>query len=525
MASQSTTILDALVRTAEQSPDRLAIRFDGEQYSYGDLEDLSHRWAGAFAAFGIASGDRVALFLENGLDFLGAYFGAQRALGTVVLVNTQYRQVELRHILADCAARVCVVDAERLPELNRVVGELSSLEAIVVVDSARSRSDRSIPPLPRVRKGVAVVAATDFVGHSGSLPPGPCPEDVALIAYTSGTTGRSKGAMLSHRNLFENSRSVTSAWRWTHRDHLLLTLPLFHIHGLGVGLNGALLTGSSIELRRRFDPVDVFDTLEHGRITMFFGVPTMYTRLIAEVKKRDAPPPPIRLYVSGSAPLSAVTFVEFAGLFGQTILERYGMTETVMNLSNPVDGERRPGTVGQRFPGQEARIVDLQSREPIVDERQGEIQVRGPHVFQGYWGQPEASAAAFDPDGWFNTGDLGWRSADGYYTISGRARELIITGGYNVYPREVEEVLSSHPAVEEAAVLGLPDADFGERVVAVVVFKASLATIPPTDELVSLCRDQLAGYKKPTQIFVVDRLPRNALGKIQKQLLRDQIAR
>jgi malonyl-CoA/methylmalonyl-CoA synthetase len=294
---------------------------------------------------------------------------------------------------------------------------------------------------------------------------------------------------------------------------------------LGVGVNGTLLTGSTIVLRRRFDPVDVLDTLSDGSITMFFGVPTMYTRLIAEVRKRPQPPAPIRLYVSGSAPLSAQTFEEFAHLFGQPILERYGMTETVMNLTNPYAGERRPGTVGQPFPGQEARIVDLQTRAPILDEQPGEIQVRGPHVFKGYLGQPDATATAFDSEGWFNTGDLGWRSRDGYFTISGRARELIITGGYNVYPREIEEVIASHPGVEEAAVLGLPDADLGEQVVAVVVSKTSGGAVPSPDELVSLCRDQLASYKKPRQVYFVERLPRNALGKIQKHLLREQIER
>ncbi|HLZ09981.1 MAG TPA: AMP-binding protein, partial [Chloroflexota bacterium] len=420
MTPPPATILDAFIRHADRSPGRLAIRFEGEDYSYSDLENRSNRWAGGFVASGIAPGDRVALCLENSVDFIGAYLGAQRAAASIVPVNTLYRQVELRHIFNDSSARFCIVDEAKLPALNQLLGDFPSLETIVVVGSPGYETVGKVAPIRNVPKAPNVVDARDFVRDGTILPPRPSPEDIALIAYTSGTTGRSKGAMLSHRNLFENSRSVTGAWSWTHRDHLLLTLPLFHIHGLGVGLNGALVTGSSIDLRRRFDPVDVLDTLALGEASMFFGVPTMYARLIAEVKKRDAPPPPIRLYVSGSAPLSADTFREFAATFGQTILERYGMTETVMNLSNPLDGERRPGTVGRPFPGQEARIVDLRSREPIVDARTGEIQVRGPHVFSGYWRQPEATEAAFDPEGWFNTGDLGWRSADGYYTISGR---------------------------------------------------------------------------------------------------------
>jgi malonyl-CoA/methylmalonyl-CoA synthetase len=252
---------------------------------------------------------------------------------------------------------------------------------------------------------------------------------------------------------------------------------------------------------------------------MFFGVPTMYTRLIAEAKKRNERPAPIRLYVSGSAPLSVQTFEEFEQLFGQRILERYGMTETAMNLTNPYVGERRPGTVGQPFPGQEARIVDVKTRQPILDERPGEIQVRGPHVFKGYWQNPEATREAFDAEGWFNTGDLGWRSADGYYTISGRARELIITGGYNVYPREVEDVLETHPGVAEAAVIGLPHSDYGEQVVAVVVKRKEVRA----EELIAHCHDQLAAYKKPRQVVFVESLPRNALGKVQKHLLVDQL--
>jgi malonyl-CoA/methylmalonyl-CoA synthetase len=525
MAAQPATIVDAFLRTADRSPDRLAVDFEGVSASYRDLARQSERWAGAFVGFGIADSDRIALFLDNSLDFLGAYLGVHRAGATVVLVNTQYRQVELRHILSDSGARVCVVDAARLSELARVVGNLPALEAIVVVGRDRSTEAGLAKPASSGSRSPVVADAADFLQEDRLVPKLPSPDDVALIAYTSGTTGRSKGAMLTHRNLTENSRAVTQAWSWTENDRLLLTLPLFHIHGLGVGVNGTFLVGGSIDLRRRFDPVDVLDTLGRGEGSMFFGVPTMYSRLIAEVRKRSGPPPAIRLYVSGSAPLSAQTFEEFAGLFGLAILERYGMTETVMNLTNPYDGERRAGTVGQPFPGQEARIVDLGTRVPILDEGPGEIQVRGPHVFRGYWGQPEATAASFDASGWFNTGDLGWRSSDGYYAISGRARELIITGGYNIYPREVEEVLSSHPGVEEAAVLGLPDADFGEQVVAIIVLKVKNASGPSSEELIALCRDQLASYKKPRKVYFVDRLPRNALGKVQKHLLRDQIER
>jgi malonyl-CoA/methylmalonyl-CoA synthetase len=330
--------------------------------------------------------------------------------------------------------------------------------------------------------------------------------------------------MLRHRNLAANSAAVTRAWHWTEQDRLLLTLPLFHIHGLGVGMHGTFLTGSTVDLRRRFDAAEVYATLLQGEVTMFFGVPTMYTRLIAQARQHEQRPQPIRLFVSGSAPLDVQTFTEFEQLFGLRILERYGMTETVMNLTNPYDGERRPGTVGQPFPGQEARIVDVESRQPVLDETPGEIQVRGPHVFKGYWNRPDATAEVFAADGWFSTGDLGWRSADGYFTIAGRARELIISGGYNVYPREIEEVLLGHPAVAEAAVLGLPDPDLGEQVVAAIV-RRQTGTTPESLEadLITRCRDQLAAYKKPRRVVLVDALPRNALGKVQKHVLKEQL--
>lgn len=517
MTNPPASIVEAFLSHAERHPENICLRFEGRVFRYADVRESALRWADAFRRQGVQRGERVALFLENSPAFLEAYLGAQLAGAIVVLVNSQYRQVELRHILHDAGVRLIVTDLPRRAELARVSAELAELEAVVVADAEAVVASA----LSSARGPLVEVTATQFL--QGAVPEEdylPAAEDVALIGYTSGTTGRSKGAMLTHENLLANARAVAEAWRWTGADRLLLTLPLFHIHGLGVGVHGSLLVGGAIDLRRRFDAEEVFDTLLVDPPTMFFGVPTMYTRLIAEAEKRQVRPPPLRLYVSGSAPLSAQTFADFERLFGQPILERYGMTETVMNLTNPYAGERRPGTVGAPFPGQEARIVDIVTRQPILDERLGEIQVRGPHVFVGYWKNPEATVAAFDADGWFNTGDLGWRSSDGYYTIAGRARELIITGGYNVYPREVEEVLLGHPTVAEAAVFGLPDPDFGERVVAAIVPRPG-ATVS-ADELIALCRDQLASYKKPREIHAVESLPRNALGKIQKHVLRER---
>ena len=350
----------------------------------------------------------------------------------------------------------------------------------------------------------------------------PEPDAPAVLGYTSGTTGRAKGALLLQRNLLANIQAITQAWRWTEDDRLLLTLPLFHAHGLMVGMHGTLLTGASVVLRRKFDASDVLTTINADpAITMFFGVPTMYGRLLAEAERLNEPPRPLRLYVSGSAPLSPQVFAEFERVFGQRILERYGMTETIMNMTNPYNGERRPGTVGAPYPGQEARVVGVADREPLPDGEIGEIEVRGPHVFAGYWNRLDATTEAFSADGWFKTGDLGWRSADGYFTITGRARELIISGGYNIYPREVEDVLADYPAVAEVAVLGAPDADLGEQVVAVIVPK--VGQTPDADSIIAFCRERLASYKKPRRVVFADSLPRNALGKVQKHLLAERI--
>jgi malonyl-CoA/methylmalonyl-CoA synthetase len=518
------SIPEAFLASVARHPDKPCLLFEGRTHTYADLRTAAFRWAEALRAWGLVDEDRVALFLENSPTFVAAYLGIQMGGGIVVLVNTQYRQVELRHILQDAGVRLVVTDPAGRAEIERVASELVSLDGIVTVGKPPNEPEPASLLALNVREQSD---AAFLAGAPGAEPPAlPESDAVAVLGYTSGTTGRSKGAMLTHRNLASNAVAITDAWRWTADDRLLLALPLFHAHGLFNGVHGTLLTGATADLRRKFDAADAFDTLLRGETTMFFGVPTMYTRLIAEARKRNPAsrpegprPPPIRLYVSGSAPLSPQTFEEFAELFGQPILERYGMTETIMNLTNPYDGERRPGTVGMAFPGQEARIVDVQTRKPIEDETPGEIQVRGPHVFKGYWQRPDATEEAFDAEGWFNTGDLGWRSKDGYYTISGRARELIISGGFNVYPREVEEVLESHPAVAEAAVVGLPHPDFGEQVVAAVVTRADVAT----DELVDFCKDQLASFKKPRQVFVVKELPRNALGKVQKHVLRESL--
>jgi malonyl-CoA/methylmalonyl-CoA synthetase len=509
------SIVEALLTHAQQEPERPAILFEAQTISYEQLAREVEHFAHALAAWGLQPGDRVALFLGNSPAFVVAYLGTQLAGGIVVLVNTQYRQVELTHIFTDAGVRLCVTSTAGADALRPLT--LPALTTLVIVGEPGAAPAGG--PLEQI-PFAAFVAQGETRPHQPLALP--TPEAPAVLGYTSGTTGRAKGALLSQRNLTANITALTTAWRWTAQDRLLLTLPLFHAHGLMVGLHGTLFTGASAVLRRSFDAAEVLNTLrDDPSITLFFGVPTMYARLLAEAERQGAPAHRLRLFVSGSAPLSPQLFADFERLFGQRILERYGMTETIMNLTNPYEGERRPGTVGGPFPGQEARIVDVRTRQPLPPGEIGEIEVRGPHVFAGYWNRPDATAEAFSADGWFKTGDLGWCSADGYYTITGRARELIISGGYNVYPREVEELLAAHPGIAEVAVVGRPDPDLGEQVVAVVVPREGQH--PDADDIIAFCRERLASYKKPRQVVFVEALPRNALGKLQKHLLTDQL--
>jgi malonyl-CoA/methylmalonyl-CoA synthetase len=495
-AHQPASILAALLAASDRGPDRALLRFEGATHGYGLVADAAARVGAALAARGVAAGDRVALFLENSPGFVVSYLGAFFAGAVVVPVNTAYRAVELSHILGHAGARLCVADAARAA----LVGDLVHAG--------------TLPGLP-------VVAPGDLLAQDAPplAPPNLGPDDLAIIGYTSGTTGRAKGAMLSHGNFMSNAAALTAEWGWTATDRLLLTLPLFHMHGLGVGLHGTLVAGAAIDLWRRFDAAAVLTALAVGDVSMFFGVPTMYGRLLAAAAAAPEPPraPGMRLFVSGSAPLAQDLFTGFSRTFGHVILERYGMTETVMIAGNRLAGERRPGAVGWPCAGVAVRVVDPRTRAALPAGETGEVEVLGLNVCRGYWQDEAASRAAFSPDGWFRTGDLGHLDEGGCLTLSGRARELIISGGFNVYPREVEDVLAAHPQVAEAAVVGLPDADLGEAVTAVVVRRDPALTAA---ELVEHCRVRLAAFKKPRAVHFVDALPRNALGKVQKHVLK-----
>jgi malonyl-CoA/methylmalonyl-CoA synthetase len=389
-------------------------------------------------------------------------------------MNTAYREREVAHIVADSQPKAAALDdAERA----RWVSNAAGADAVIVGPDVA---------LPDTEPGALDAAS---------------PDQPALIGYTSGTTGRPKGAVITHANLLAGCESVRLAWRWAPEDRLVLALPLFHIHGLGVGLHGTLLAGASVVLLPQFDVDAVLDAARDDGATLFFGVPTMYHRLASSPRVGELRR--LRLCVSGSAALPAELHRVLAERGGQQVLERYGMTETMMNVSNPYDGERRPGSVGLPLPGVELRLED------------GEILVRGPNVFSGYWGRPDATAESF-ASGWFRTGDLASVDPDGYLRILGRSKELIITGGLNVYPREVEDVLLGHPGVEEVAVFGSPSSEWGEVVTAFIVPTGSPVDERELEEYVS---GRLASFKRPRAWRFVDSLPRNALGKILKHQL------
>jgi acyl-CoA synthetase (AMP-forming)/AMP-acid ligase II len=487
-----------------RTPEKAALRFyDGEEEKalpYDRLFAEADRLAAGLAARGLRKGDRVAFFLGNRPEFVISYLAVIRLGAVMVPINLAYRRREIAHMLGDAEPRFLVTERDCLAVLDELdEAERQSVEEIVLaedLDGWRADSGSFVPPLVEE-------------------------DDLAMLLYTSGTTGRSKGAMITHGNVLATVTGLLAAWAWEADDALLLSLPLFHTHGLVVGLHCALATGATVLLRRRFDAASVAGELLSGEPTLFFGVPTMYVRLVEELKRRGMGSgfERMRLFCSGSAPLSPETFAAFRELTGHEILERYGMTETGMNLSNPYAGPRLPGTVGTPLPGVSIRIVDREDRE-VPPGGVGDLLVRGSNVFSGYWRAPEKTAESFVHDDlgrrWFRTGDLARRDPEtAYITLLGRSSELILSGGFNVYPREVEEVLVSYPGVREAAVAGRPHPEWGEVPVAYLVVDSAV------DEagLIAFCKGQMAGFKVPREVRFVEALPRNALGKVQKHRL------
>jgi malonyl-CoA/methylmalonyl-CoA synthetase len=468
---------DAWALHWRSAPERPALAdAAGAELCWGQLEADSARAAGRLHAAGLRAPERVLVSAQSSLALVLAHIACLRLGLVVVPANPAYRVAELAQLVQGARPRAAIVDDD---ERAAALRELDA--GLFVFSPALELADGPVPQLDRVG-----------------------PEAIALLAYTSGTTGRPKGALLSHGNLHATAEALRIAWRWSGDDRLVHALPLFHMHGLGVALHGTLQAGASALLLPRFDPGEVLDAIERTAATLFFGVPTMLHRLVEHPNAGRLAR--LRLLVSGSAALSADLHERIAARTGQLTLERYGMTETGMLVSNPVDGPRRPGAVGFPLPGVQLRLA-----------ASGEIEVRGPNVFAGYLDRPDANAEAFTADGWFRTGDLGELAADGSLRIVGRAKELVISGGYNVHPREVEEALLSHPAVREAAVVGTPSAEWGEVVTAYLVSERELG-LP---ELRAHCREQLAAYKHPRIVHRVASLPRNALGKLQRHRLRD----
>jgi malonyl-CoA/methylmalonyl-CoA synthetase len=467
-------------------------RADGsvDTLTFGDLDARSDRVASLMASRGVTRGDRLCLFMPYRIEFIDLFLACVKAGVIVVPINALYREREIGHIVADSEPKSVVTTRE----LAQFVPSGIPIWDVDELAAAAGSLD-----------GARIRTALDG-------------DDPAAIVYTSGTTGRSKGAILTHNNFAANAVNLLACWRITSEDRYLAVLPLFHVHGLGNGVHVWLLSGCRMRLAERFDINRAGALFESFRPTLFFGVPTIYARLLelpSDQARRIGER--MRLFVSGSAPLPASVLEAFCAKFGHTILERYGMSETLMNISNPYEGERRAGSVGFPLPGVSVRILDAAMR-PVSEGEVGEVHVSGPNVFAGYWRRPDATAETmvFGPDGnWFRTGDLAERSADGYITLRGRRTDLIISGGFNIYPREIEEVLLEQPGVREAAVCGAPDELRGELPVAYVVADETFDEKAAEDA----CRKSLASFKVPRAIIRVDSLPRTALGKIQKHLL------
>ena len=473
----------------------------GTRRSFADLAAAAGRMANALAALGVAPGDRIAVQVEKSPANLVLYLASLRAGAVYLPLNTAYTLAEVGYFVGDAEPALIVCDP----------AARAGMQALAASSGAR------VEALDAAGQGSLADLAASQEADFETVPR--ADDDLAAIVYTSGTTGRSKGAMLTHANLASNARTLVEAWRFTSRDVLIHALPIYHVHGLFVGINVLLMAGGTMIFLPKFDPGEIVGLMP--RATTLMGVPTFYTRLLRQAGLSPEAVRSMRLFVSGSAPLLAETHREWRSRTGHAILERYGMTETGMNVSNPYDGERVAGTVGLPLPGVEVRIADPETGEPVQDGEIGMIEVRGPNVFKGYWRMPEKTAQEFR-GGFFVTGDLGTIGPDGYVSIVGRGKDLIITGGLNVYPIEVEEKIDALPGVVECAVVGLPHQDFGEAVTAVVATGGGPA--PAESEVLEALEGELAAFKRPKRVIFVDELPRNTMGKVQKAALRAQYA-
>ena len=475
---------------------------DGGTVTYSEFLADADRLANAFSDLKVGPGDRVAVQVEKSSMALALYAACVKAGVVFLPLNSAYTPAELEYFLGDSGASVLVCDPGAVSQLKPLADAAGCILQTLAADGSGSLAVLSAGQPP----------VFDPVKRE--------PDDLAALLYTSGTTGRSKGAMLTQANLLSNAETLVDAWRFTSRDVLLHALPIFHTHGLFVATNVMLLAGGSMIFLPKFDLDAVLSSLP--KATAMMGVPTFYTRLLDDVRFSRDMVAQMRLFISGSAPLLAETHDRFADRTGHRILERYGMTETNMNTSNPYDGERRAGTVGFPLPGVELKVCDPKTLAELPQAEIGVLLVRGPNVFKGYWRMPEKTREELLEDGFFITGDLAFIDGDGYVTIVGRGKDLIISGGFNIYPKEIEMFLDAQPGVLESAVIGVPHPDYGETVVAVLVPEPGKT--PDIAGIEAAARESLAGFKRPRLFDVVDALPRNTMGKVQKNALRDKHA-
>ena len=485
-------------------PKRLAIEtVDGQHISYGDLIARAGQMANVLVSRGVKPGDRVAAQTDKSVPGLVLYLAAVRAGAVYLPLNTAYTLNELEYFIGDAEPSLVVCDPSRAEGIGAIAAKVGARVETLGADGKGSLTE------------AAATASAEFATVARA------DDDLAAILYTSGTTGRSKGAMLTHDNLASNSLALVDYWRFTGKDVLIHALPIYHTHGLFVASNVTLFARAAMIFLPKFDPDLIVKLM--ARATVMMGVPTFYTRLLQSPDLTKESTKHMRLFVSGSAPLLADTHREWFARTGHAVLERYGMTETNMNTSNPYDGDRVPGAVGHALPGVSVRVTDPETGKTLGPETIGVIEVKGPNVFRGYWRMPEKTKAEFRDDGFFITGDLGKIDANGYVHILGRGKDLVISGGFNVYPKEIESEIDAMPGVIESAVIGVPHADFGEGVTAVLVCDKG-ARIDEASVLKAL-DGRLAKFKMPKRVIVVEELPRNAMGKVQKNILRDAYAK
>ncbi|MEM7501266.1 MAG: malonyl-CoA synthase [Pseudomonadota bacterium] len=502
MPDDSFNLYGRFAQSFAGAEDKVVLReSDGTALTFADLDRRSAHLAAALSDLGVSMGDRVTVQVRKSPENLALYFACLRAGFVYHPLNMGYKKAELEYFIGNAEPAIIVCDAANEASIREVANS-AGVERLHTVNVDRPGSLSSL----------ADRAATQFETVASNR------DDLAALLYSSGTTGVPKGIMLTHGNLLANTETLVDAWGFSERDTLLHALPIFHVHGLFVAIGCAMLSRASMVWFEAYDARQALDAL--ADCTIMMGVPTYYTRLLAEPELSADACRNMRLFISGSAPLLEETFVEFEQRTEHRILERYGMTETNMNTSNPLNGERKPGTVGPPLPGVEARVVD-DDGAVLAQNQNGNLQVRGNNVFIGYWRMPDKTAEDFTDDGYFNTGDIANIDDDGYVSIVGRAKDLVITGGLNVYPKEIELFIDDLPGVRESAVIGVPHADFGEGVVAVVVREGDEAT---EEGVRAACKASLADFKVPKKIIFIKELPRNTMAKVQKNLLRDRYA-